>query len=71
MSFKDYKKNFIIGRALAMDANTIYTGIGVDTRLLLQYEGGDAASRVNTLWKNFVYHIKTISIKGDGLTILH
>ena len=71
MSFKDYKRNFIIGRALAMDSNTIYNGIGVDTRLLLQYEGGTDAERVDTLWKNFVYHIKTISIKGEGITIQH
>ena len=71
MSFQDYKKNFIIGRALAMDTNTIYTGIGVDTRLLLQYEGGTDGTRVDTLWKNFVYHIKTISIQGEGLTILN
>ncbi len=71
MSFKEFKKNFIIGRALAMDANTIYTGIGVDTRLLLQYEGGTYGDRVDTLWKNYVYHIKTISIKGDGISVLH
>lgn len=71
MSFIDYKKNFIIGRALAMDANTIYNGIGIDTRLLLQYEGGTDGTRVDTLWKNFVYHIKTISIKGEGISILH
>ncbi len=71
MSFMDYKKNFIIGRALAMDTNTIYNGIGIDTRLLLQYEGGTDGTRVDTLWKNFVYHIKTISIKGEGITILN
>lgn len=71
MSFKEFKKNFVIGRALAMDANTIYTGIGVDTRLLLQYEGGTDGNRVDTLWKNYVYHIKTISIKGDGISVLH
>lgn len=82
MSFASYRKNFCIGRVLAMDENTVYDGRGVDTRLLLRYEettggakvGGSAnngAPERNTLWKNFVYHIKTISIKGDGITVLN
>ena len=82
MSFASYRKNFCIGRVLAMDANTVYDGRGVDTRLLLRYEetaggaevGGSAnlgAPEKNTLWKNFVYHIKTISIKSDGITVLN
>ena len=82
MSFASYRKNFCIGRVLAMDANTVYDGRGVDTRLLLRYEETDGGAEVrgvankgapekNTLWKNFVYHIKTISIKGDGITVLN
>ena len=82
MSFAAYRKNFCIGRVLAMDANTVYDGRGVDTRLLLRYEETSGGAQVggssnngaperNTLWKNFVYHIKTISIKNDGITVLN
>tara|TARA_R110000796_G_scaffold142248_1_gene258774 strand:- start:9530 stop:11284 length:1755 start_codon:yes stop_codon:yes gene_type:complete len=71
LSFKDYKKNFCIGRVLAMDSNTVYDGRGVDTRLLLQYDGAAVASDVPTLWKHYVSHIKTLEIKGDGLTIIN
>ena len=75
MSFASFRKNFCIGRVLAMDANTVYDGRGVDTRLLLRYEetagglAGDGAPEKNTLWKNFVYHIKTIQIKNDGVIV--
>ena len=68
MSFASYRKNFCIGRVLAMDANTVYDGRGVDTRLLLRYEEATAPEK-NTLFKNFVYHIKTIQIKGDGIQV--
>ena len=71
LSFKDYKKNFCIGRVLAMDSNTVYDGRGVDTRLLLLYDGAATAADVPTLWKHYVSHIKTLEIKGDGLTILN
>ena len=67
LSFKDYKKNFCIGRVLAMDANTVYDGRGVDTRLLLDYGGTQAD--VSMLWCHYIYHIKTLQIRGDGLQI--
>lgn len=67
LSFKDYRKNFCIGRVLAMDPNTVYDGRGVDTRLLLDYS--DKQATVQTLWKNYVFHIKTLQINGDGITV--
>jgi hypothetical protein len=67
LSFKDYKKNFCLGRVLAMDANTVYDGRGVDTRLLLDY--GDKQADVQMLWCHYIYHIKTLNIRGEGLTI--
>ena len=69
LSFADFRKNFCIGRVLAMDKNTVYDGRGVDTRLLLRYTG--SPPDVNTLWKNFVFHIKTIKIKSDDITVEH
>ena len=67
LSFAAYRKNFCIGRVLAMDANTVYDGRGVDTRLLLRYDS--VAADVQTLWKHYTYHIKTLQIRGDGLTV--
>lgn len=69
LSFKDYRKNFCIGRVLAMDPNTVYDGRGVDTRLLLDYS--EKQADVQTLWKNYVFHIKTLNINGDGINILN
>ena len=69
LSFKDYKKNFCLGRVLAMDENTVYDGRGVDTRLLLDY--GDAQADVQMLWCHFIYHIKTLNIRGDGMQIIN
>ena len=67
--FADYRNNFILGRALTLDTNTIYDGRGKDIRLLLSYEG--SAPQKNKLWKIFVSHIKTISIKGDSINVLN
>lgn len=69
LSFKDYRRNFCIGRVLAMDQNTVFDGRGVDTRLLLDYS--KTAADVQTLWKHYVYHIKTLNIQGEGLTVLN
>ena len=65
--FADYRSNFLIGRALTLDENTIYDGRGKDIRLLLSYEG--TAPDKNKLWKVFVSHIKTVSIRGDSIMV--
>ena len=67
--FADYRSNFLIGRALTLDPNTVYDGRGRDIRLLLSYEG--TAPDKNKLWKTFISHIKTISIRGDSITVLN
>ena len=65
--FADFRNNFLIGRALTLDANTVYDGRGKDIRLLTSYEG--TAPDKPKLWKIFVSHIKTISIKGDSVMV--
>ena len=65
--FADYRSNFLIGRALTLDDNTIYDGRGKDIRMLLSYEG--TAPDKNKLWKVFVSHIKTVSIRGDSINV--
>ena len=67
--FADFRSNFLIGRALTLDESTIYDGRGKDIRLLLSYEG--TAPQKNKLWKNFISHIKTISIRGDSIDVMN
>ena len=67
--FADFRSNFLIGRSLTLDESTIYDGRGKDIRLLLSYEG--TAPEKNKLWKNFISHIKTISIRGDSINVMN
>ncbi len=67
-SFSSFKSNFLVGRALTLDENTVYNGIGKDIRLLVRYEG--TAPEHNKLWKNFISHIKTVSIQGDSINVM-
>ena len=67
-SFSSFKSNFLIGRALTLDENTIYDGRGKDMRLQLRYEG--TAPTKNKLLKTFISHIKTISIEGTNVNVV-
>tara|TARA_R110001592_G_scaffold342978_1_gene633084 strand:+ start:8582 stop:10351 length:1770 start_codon:yes stop_codon:yes gene_type:complete len=71
-SFVNYQNNFLIGRALTLDSNTIFDGRNKDLRLNLSYEEAVPASRVSRkekLWKIFTSHIKTILIKGNSIQV--
>ena len=71
-SFVNYQNNFLIGRALTLDSNTIFDGRNKDLRLNLSYEESVPASRgtrKDKLWKIFTSHIKTIMIKGDSIQV--
>tara|TARA_R100000951_G_scaffold114528_3_gene119607 strand:+ start:675 stop:2462 length:1788 start_codon:yes stop_codon:yes gene_type:complete len=73
-SFVNYQNNFLIGRALTLDSNTIYDGRNKDLRLNLRYEGADDAirgARKEKIWKIFISHVKTIQIKGDSIQVQH
>lgn len=67
LSFQDYKSNFCIGRALTLDRNTIFDGRTKDCRLNVKYEGTTPPK--DTLWKNYVFHIRTLSIKGADIMV--
>ena len=67
-SLSAFKSNFLIGRALTLDPNTVYNGIGKDVRLNARYEG--TTPDKNKLWKFFVSHIKTVQIKGDSINVI-
>jgi len=67
-SLSAFKSNFLVGRALTLDPNTVYNGIGKDVRLNARYEGTQPDK--NKLWKFFVSHIKTVMIKGDSINVM-
>ena len=67
LSFQDYKKNFCIGRALTLDRNTIFDGRAKDCRLNVKYEG--TAPPKDTLWKSYVFHIRTLAIRGNNISV--
>tara|TARA_R110000765_G_scaffold348785_2_gene438931 strand:+ start:39 stop:1829 length:1791 start_codon:yes stop_codon:yes gene_type:complete len=71
LSFSEFRRNFLIGRALTLDANTIYNGIGKDMRLNIRYEDSDNPPVKDKLWKIFISHIKTLNIKGDSIMVEH
>ena len=65
-SLMNYKEQFLIGRALTLDPNTIYDGRGQDFRLVLRYGTGQEK---NKLHKIFISHIKTLHIEGDSIMV--
>tara|TARA_Y100001972_G_scaffold125157_1_gene175793 strand:- start:453 stop:2225 length:1773 start_codon:yes stop_codon:yes gene_type:complete len=71
-SFENYNRNFVVGRMLAMGENAVFDGRGRTARLDLKYEGTDAdynVPSVNTLWKIFVYHLRTLTIKANDIMV--
>jgi len=68
-SFKNFRENFAIGRALSLDDRFVYDGVGKEIRLNLKYEG--LAPQKNKLYKIFIHHIKTLMIKGVEIDIVN
>ncbi len=68
-SFRDFNKNFVIGRALSLH-NGVYDTRGKDFNLQVEYTGsGNEVSQKNKLWMNFVSHLRRIEFRGDGLSL--
>ncbi len=65
-SLMSYKEQFLIGRSLTLDPNTIYDGRGKDFRLVLRYGTGQEK---NKLHKIYISHIKTLHIEGDSMVV--
>lgn len=71
-SFEYYNRNFIVGRMLAIGDNAVFDGRGRTARLDVKYEGTDAdynKPSVNLLWKIFVYHLRTMVIKANNVSV--
>ena len=70
-SFSEYNRNFVIGRMLAHSDNAVFDGRGRTCRLNLRYEGTTVATQpsVNLLWKNFIFHLRKLVIRGDTIMV--
>jgi hypothetical protein len=69
LSFRSFRDNFFIGRALALGQNAVYDARGKDFNLQVEYTGSSAPAK-NHLWMNFVSHIRRLSIKQGSLDVL-
>jgi len=65
-SFAQFNENFLICRALSLNSG-VYDCRGLDFNLQVNYQG--TAPLKNKLWKNFVWHLRRISIKGDTVSV--
>ena len=65
-SLMNHKSQFLIGRAMTIDKNTIYDGRGRDVRLVLRYGTGQEKNKLHRI---FVSHIKTIHIEGSNIVV--
>ncbi len=65
-SFASFNENFVIARALSLNSG-VYDCRGRDFNLQVNYQG--SAPTKNKLWKNFVWHLRRISIKGDSVSV--
>lgn len=65
-SLLSFNKNFVIGRAVAVQ-NGIYDGRNRQFALQVNYTGTSPTK--NKLWNNFVFHIRRLIIKGDSISV--
>ena len=70
-NFSEYNRNFVVGRMLAHSEDAVFDGRGRSCRLNVRYEGLTAETQpsVNMLWKNFIFHLRKLVIKGDTIMV--
>jgi len=64
---RKYNENFVIGRALALGSG-VYDARNKDFNLQVNYQETNAPS-VPKLWKNYVFHLRRLVIKGDSILV--
>ena len=65
-SLADFNRNFVVGRALALNKG-VYDTRNKDFNLQINYNG--EAPTKNKLWNNYVFHLRRIEIRGDNITV--
>ena len=66
-SFKKFRENFCIGRALSLQSG-VYDTRGTDFNLQVEYQESSAPS-VDKLWMCWCMHLRRIVISGDGISL--
>lgn len=66
-SLSEYNRNFVIGRALALNKG-VYDTRNKDFNLQVNYQGATAPTK-NKLFNNFVFHLRRINISGDSVSV--
>jgi len=66
-SFKKFRENFAIGRALSLQ-NGIYDTRGTDFNLQVEYQETDAPV-IDKLWNCWCMHLRRIVISGNGIAL--
>ena len=63
-----YNENFVVSRALGVNKG-VYSMIGKDCRLNVQYQDPDHQPTKDMNWCNFVYHVRRINIRADSISV--
>ncbi len=66
-SMRNYNENFIIGRALALGSG-VYDARNKQFALQVNYQETLAPEKPK-LWKNYVFHLRRLNIKGDSVSV--
>lgn len=66
-SFKKFRENFAIGRALSLQ-NGVYDTRGTDFNLQVEYQETDAPV-IDKLWNCWCMHLRRIVISGNGIML--
>ena len=66
-SMRRYNENFVIGRALSLGSG-VYDARNKDFNLQVNYQESTAPSKPK-LWKNYVFHLRRLVIKGDTIMV--
>lgn len=63
-----FNENFAVGRTFSLN-NGVYDMRNKDLRLNVHYQDVANPPEKDMLWCNFVYHLRRIVIRGDGISI--
>lgn len=66
-SFKKFRENFCIGRALSLQSG-VYDTRGTDFNLQVEYQESTAPT-IDKLWMCWCVHLRRIVISGDGISL--
>ena len=67
-SFKKFRENFAIGRALSLQ-NGVYDTRGTDFNLQVEYQESTAPT-IDKLWNCWCMHLRRIVISGNGISLM-